>query len=309
MLEADGGARLADLAPEEARRRQEAIAGRASGRGPEPARTEEVGIAADGRTIPARAYVGTDAAQLPVLLYLHGGGFVTGNLDIHDFRCRSLARAAGCLLVLLDYRLAPEHPFPAATLDAYAALEWLAAHAEKLGGDPARIAVAGDSSGGNLAAATALRARDRGGPAIALQLLTCPMLDRGSQTASMSEFADGYVLGRDDVDWCWSHYLEREQDADDPYACPLRAERLSDVAPALIVTAELDPLRDEGEVYARRLRGAGVPVRAHRYPGMIHSFVDFEQSLPAARAAVDEAAEALRGAWRLGPPGGGTWHG
>lgn len=296
MLETSDGQRLASLSPEEARRRQAAIASQATG-GPQVDRVEDLEVAGDGRVIDARAYAASPGTSLPVLLYLHGGGFVTGDLDIHDFRCRSLARAANCLLVSLDYRLAPEQPFPAAADDAYAALEWLSAKAADLGGDPSRLAVAGDSSGGNIAAAAALMARDRGRPRLALQVLTCPMLDRGLDTPSMREFADGYVLGRADADWCWSHYLSADDDAADPYACPAHAPDLAGVAPALVVTAELDPLRDEGEEYARRLVEAGVPVRVHRYPGMIHSFVDFEQSLSAARAAVEEAASALREAW------------
>lgn len=303
VLEGAGTERLADLTPADARRRQAAIA-RLAPDGEPLERVEDVAIPAEGRALGARIYAPARDPR-PMLLYLHGGGWVTGDLDIHDYRCRRLASAADCLLLSLDYRLAPEHPFPAALEDAYAALQWLGRSASDIGGRPGLLAVAGDSSGGNLAAAVTLVARDRGGPAAALQVLTCPITDRALDSPSMLEFADGYVLARDDVRWCWRHYIADSNDADHPYACPLRAPDLSGLPPALVVTAELDPLRDQGEAYARRLEQAGVPVERRRYAGMIHSFVDFEQSLQPAREAVAHTAAALRRAWaqaaRAGP--------
>jgi acetyl esterase len=197
----------------------------------------------------------------------------------------------------VDYRLAPEHPFPAAAEDAYAALTWALREADSVGGDQDRVAVAGDSSGGNLAAAATLMIHDRGGEQPLLQVLTCPATDCHLESESMRAYGNSFVIERRDLRWCWNHYLARAADVDDPYASPLRAPSLEQLPPALVVTAELDPLRDQGEAYARRLESAGVQVTLTRYPSMVHSFVDFEGSLDAAADALDQTADALQAAW------------
>jgi len=248
--------------------------------------------------IPVRIYTPEGRAPFPVLVYFHGGGWVIGNLDTHDPLCRHLANAAGCVVVSVDYRLAPEHPYPAAAEDAYAATRWTAANAVALGTDAARLAVGGDSAGGNLAAVVALMARDRGGPPLVFQLLVYPVTDTpASDHPSYRENADGYFLTRDMMHWFWSHYCGRDVDVADAYLCPLRARDLGRVAPALVITAEFDPLRDEGEAYAGRLREAGVPVRLRRYPGMIHGFFGMGALLTKAREATRDAADALRAAF------------
>ncbi len=232
-----------------------------------------------------------------MLVYLHGGGWVTGDLDVNDYRCRRLAARAECLVVAVDYRLAPEDPFPAAAEDAYAALTWALREADSIGGAPDRVAVAGDSSGGNLAAAATLMIRDRGGRQPLLQVLTCPATDYELDGESMRKYGSSFVIERRDLRWCWDHYLASAAEADDPYASPLRAPSLERLPPALVLTAELDPLRDQGEAYARRLESAGVQVTLTRYPSMVHSFVDFEGSLDAAGEALEQTVDALQGAW------------
>ena len=216
---------------------------------------------------------------------------------MNDYRCRRLAARAGCLVVAVDYRLAPEHPFPAAAEDAYAALTWALREADSVGGAPDRVAVAGDSSGGNLAAAATLMIRDRGGRQPLLQVLTCPATDYELDSESMRTYGNSFVIERRDLRWCWDHYLSGAADADDPYASPLRAPNLERLPPALVLTAELDPLRDQGEAYARRLESAGVQVTLTRYPSMVHSFVDFEGTLDSAAEALDQTADALQAAW------------
>jgi acetyl esterase len=296
VLNGDGSRRLRDLSPAEARRRLEELPDIGPREQPLE-RVEDLTVAADaGRSVPARLYAANTHPRLPVLVYLHGGGWVTGDLDAGDYRCRRLAARTGCLVLAVDYRLAPEHPFPAAAEDAYAVLQWAFREAGSVGGDTTLVALAGDSSGGNLAAAVTLMTRDRGARAPMLQLLTCPIVELEFARPSMLSYGDGYVLERDDLRWCWDHYLRSDGDADSPYACPLRAESLEGLPPALILTAELDPLRDQGEAYARRLEEAAVPVTLIRYSGMVHSFVDFEGSLDPAADALDRSAGALRAA-------------
>lgn len=229
-----------------------------------------------------------------VVLFIHGGGFVHCGLESHDAICCRLARRSGCVVVAVDYRLAPEHPFPAATEDVYAALRWIADHAERLGSW--RIVVAGDSAGGNLAAASTLMARDRSGPAIAFQLLyyppTCGIVDVPSRQVN----AEGYFLTTEAMHW----YLHKYMDAtghDHPYFAVASAD-LAGLPPAAIFTAEFDPLRDEGEIYADRLRAAGVPVSYRCLPGTIHGFLSFYAMQPRARAALDAGAAAVRAAVR-----------
>ena len=250
----------------------------------------------DGQPVRARAYTPRDApaGPLPLVLFLHGGGWVTGDLETHDATCRHLANASGCKVVALDYRLAPEHKFPAGLLDCHAALQWLVAHASELHVDPNRIAVSGDSAGGNLAASLALLARDRGGPAIAFQLLVYPVTHHAYDSPSYREYGDGYLLTEEGMRWNWNHYLADDAAGQDPLASPLLAPDLRGLPPALVITAECDPLCHESEAYAQRLADAGVPVECRRYDGMLHAFFTLGQVFDDGRAAVDDAGAALR---------------
>jgi acetyl esterase len=246
--------------------------------------------------IPVRVYTPKGSAPFPMLVYFHGGGWVLGSLETHDGICRSLADGAGCVVVSVDYRLAPEHRYPAAADDCYAATQWAAAHAAELGADAKRIAIGGDSAGGNLTAVVAQMARDRGGPALVFQLLIYPVTDATSlETASYRDNATGYLLTTDDMHWFWDHYLgEGRPRAAEPYASPLKAATLNGLPPALVITAEFDPLRDEGEAYAAALDAAGTPARLTRYHGMIHGFFGMGMLLEQANAAVKEASGTLR---------------
>lgn len=235
--------------------------------------------------IPVRIYTPAGAAPFGVLVFFHGGGWVLGDLESVDGLVRALVNRAGCIVVSVDYRLAPEHPFPLPFDDAYAATSWVAENAAAFGGDPRRVAVGGDSAGGNLAAATALAARDRNGPPIVHQLLIYPVTDCDFTRPSYAELADGYFLTTAGMRWFWGHYLREAADARDPYAAPLRAPRLHGLPSATIVIAGYDPLRDEGEAYGLRLRDEGVPVEMQRYPGMLHGFLTV--------GAFDRAAEAI----------------
>jgi acetyl esterase len=233
--------------------------------------------------------------RLPVLVFYHGGGFVIGDLDTHDRDCRALANRASCIVVAVDYRLAPEAPFPAAVEDAQAALRWVADHAAEIGGDPSRLAVGGDSAGGNLAAVVALWARDEGIP-LAFQLLIYPGVDVvEGHYPSREENAQGYLLDKELTDWFILQYVGSEIPNDWRFT-PMQAPSHAGIAPALIITAEFDPLRDEGEAYAKTLADAGVPAKASRYDGMIHGFFGLAPFVAAATPAVDEAGAALRAA-------------
>ncbi|MFN8484053.1 MAG: alpha/beta hydrolase [Anaerolineae bacterium] len=250
---------------------------------PLPGPDDEVGrvhdrtIPGPGGGIPVRIYappgVGAGHPALPVIVYFHGGGWVVGDLDTDDVRGRQLCRSAGAVLVSVNYRHAPEHRFPAAAEDAYAVVTWVAENAAQMGEDPRRIAVAGASAGGNLAAVVSLMAKDRGGPPIAYQALIVPVTSHSFDTASYTQCAEGYGLTRDAMVWYWAQYLAAPEDGAHPYASPLRADDLSGLPPALVVTAEYDPLRDEGAAYAERLRQAGVPVATMRLDGMLHGFL------------------------------------
>jgi len=260
-------------------------------------------LTADGPLgpIPIRVYrpAGmTDSRRLPALVFFHGGGWVIGDLETHDVACRQITAEAGVSVIAVDYRLAPEHKFPAAVDDAWAATRWIAAHAAELGIDADRLAVGGDSAGGNLAAVVALLARDAGAPRIRLQILTYPVTDLASESRSYEELADGYMLTRDGMRWFRAHYLGKEEDAADWRVSPLRAPSLAGLPPALVITAGYDPLRDEGEAYARRLREAGVTVDAVCFGGMIHGFVPMGRLIDTAFRAVALIAGSLRYALR-----------
>ena len=255
------------------------------------------------RTIPGpageigvRFYAPDADAPLPLLVYLHGGGFVTGSLDTHDALCRSLANRAACAVLSVDYRLAPEHRCPAAADDSHAALRWAADHAAELGVDAERISVGGDSAGGNLAAVSALRCRDLG-PRLCHQLLIYPVIAPDFETPSYRENANGFLLTRGIMMWFWRQYLGDPSLGSDASACPLKAPDHAGLAPATLVTAEFDPLRDEGEAYAARLREAGVPTDLLRYDGQIHAFVSFADRIDRGREAIDRVAKNLRGAF------------
>jgi acetyl esterase len=254
-----------------------------------------------GGSIPLRVYrpAGVpDTTRLPAYLYFHGGGWVIGDLNTHDVVCRQLTAVSGTSVVSVDYRLAPEHKFPAAADDAWAATQWVVAHAAELGLDAGRLAVGGDSAGGNLAAVVALMARDAGGPAIALQVLIYPVTDVMRESRTYADFADGYMLTRDSMRWFIAHYLRSKDDARDWRVSPLRASSLAGLPPALIVTAGFDPLRDEGEQYAGRLRDAGVMVDYVCYGGMVHGFLGMGKLIDTAGRAIAQIGTSLRQALR-----------
>jgi acetyl esterase len=247
--------------------------------------------------IPIRVYRPAGDDLFPVLVFFHGGGWVIGDLDTHDGQCRSLANGTNCVVVSVDYRLAPEHPFPAAPKDCYAATNWVAEHADEVHGDPRHIAVGGDSAGGNLAAVVAQMARDQGGPKLVFQLLVYPATNFQAETASLRENSQGYGLVSEDMAWFKNHYLNGKDETGNPQASPLLATDLSNLPPALIITAEFDPLRDEGEEYGQRLQAAGVPVTISRYDGVIHGFFGMATILDKAKLAINEACQALRTAF------------
>ncbi len=247
--------------------------------------------------IPVRIYTPEGDGPFPVLVFFHGGGFVICNLDTHDSRCRSLANGAGCVVVSVDYRLAPEHKFPAAPQDAYAATKWVAEHAAEINGDASRLAISGESAGGNLTAVVTQMARDQGGPRLVFQLMIYPVTNFLAETASLKENSEGHGLSRDDIAWFNNHYLNSNDDKLNPLASPMLTRDLSGLPPALIITAEYDPLRDEGEEYGRLLKQAGVPVTVSRYDGMIHGFFGMAYIFDKAKEAFAEASQALRAAF------------
>ncbi|HJU14966.1 MAG TPA: alpha/beta hydrolase [Stellaceae bacterium] len=253
-------------------------------------------IAGPGGALALRLYTPAAPGPHPLLVFFHGSGFVLCSLDTHDGMCRNLCAGARCAVVSVDYRLAPEHKFPAALDDCVASIHWAAAHAAEFGADPARLVVAGDSAGGNLAAAAALRLRDEGkGPPLAGQLLIYPVTDYHTPAPpSYAENAEGYGLTRKAMEWFWGHYLNDPREAANPYAAPLRAKDLSSLPPAFVMTAEYDPLRDEGERYAERLRAAGVPTVLSRRNGMNHGFLFWAGIVDEAGAAMTETCAWLR---------------
>jgi len=262
---------------------------------PEVANVSDLSFPGPGATVALRLYRGrgTPAEPLPVVVYFHGGGFTIGDLDTHDVPCRTLANFARCAVLALDYRLAPEHKFPAAFDDCVAAVRWTAAHAAENGLDPERIALAGDSAGGNLAAGVAIALRAEGIP-IALQVLLYPGLDMRGGSPSHLEFAKGFLLEREDIAWFRGNYLGSEADALDWRASPMLARDCSGLPSAHIVTAGFDPLRDEGWAYAEKLTASGVRVTYECFEGMIHGFVTLGAALAAADHALYRVGQELR---------------
>ena len=255
--------------------------------GEEVAAVEDRTLPLNGESIPVRIYrPSADSKVRPVLVWFHGGGWVIGNLDSADFACRMLTNASGCVVVSVDYRLAPEHKFPAAADDCFAATQWVVEHADELGVDASKVAVGGDSAGGNLAAVVAQLAKEAGGPAISYQALVYPVTNFSFATASYTDNAEGYLLTRASMEWFWGHYLGNEGDGQHVKASPLLCADLTGLPPAIVITAEYDPLRDEGEAYADALRKAGVAVESKRYDGQIHGFF--------ANPAIDDGAAAAR---------------
>ncbi len=291
-MAAAGGPALDALPPVEARKvfdnmplpkREVAVGGVENRRIPGPA-----------GEIPVRIYRPAGSGARPALVYFHGGGWVIGSLESHDATCRELCAGAGCVVVAVDYRLAPEHRYPASADDCYAAARWVADDAASLGVDARRLAVGGDSAGGNLAAVVSLMARDRGAPAIRFQLLIYPVTDADFTRGSYVQNAEGYLLTTSAMKWFWGHYAPDETRRREPYASPLFARDLSGLPPALVQTAEFDPLRDEGEAYAKRLQQAGVSTALTRYDGLIHGYFGMGLITPKAQAAMDEAIAALK---------------
>ena len=265
----------------------------AFGEPPAVARVEDLALDLPGRTLPARLYVPGDAANpAPLVVSYHGGGWVIGTLETHDATCRALARASGAAVLSVGYRLAPEHPYPAPVDDCYDALVWAAAHADELGCDPRRLAVAGDSAGGNLSAAVSIMARDRGGPALRHQLLIYPVTDDDFSLPSYAENGGGdFFLSNAMMRWFWDRYLGDVADA--PLARVGRTPDLSGLPSATVITAEFDPLRDEGMAYAARLEQAGIAVDAAVAPGMIHGFFSMFQAVPDALPWIERAGANL----------------
>ena len=290
-----GGPELKDMTVDAARA-SFAMFAALGARPDQPAPTEDRSIAGPSGDIPIRIYRPPSDGPLPIIVFLHGGGFVIGNIDSHDPTCQQLATRVPAVVVSVDYRLAPEHPFPAPVEDCWAALAWAASHASELGADPARLAVAGDSAGGNLSAVIARRARDAGGPAVAFQLLIYPATDMTRSHASHKENGEGYMLTTDSMDWFMGHYFAADADQLHADASPQFVKDLSGLPPALVITAEFDPLRDEGEAYGEALRSAGVDARVSRYDGMIHGFFGMDAVLDGAKRANDEAVAALQSA-------------
>jgi acetyl esterase len=251
----------------------------------------------DAEGVPVRIYRPSPDADLPIVVYLHGGGWTIGTVEQYDPVMRQVANAANAIVVAPEYRLAPEHPFPASLDDCWHALCWTAKNASTFGGDGSRLAVMGDSAGGNLSAVCALQARDAGGPELAMQVLVYPVTDCDLTTPSYGENRDGYLLTEDEMRWFFHCYTRGDIDATDWRISPLRVREVRGVAPALVLTAQYDPLRDEGEAYARRLAEAGVTVQKLRYDGMIHAFFGLSAAFDASRDAIDRSRTALRRAF------------
>ncbi|MEZ5489573.1 MAG: alpha/beta hydrolase [Gammaproteobacteria bacterium] len=285
------------MTPELARKFYQKACEAGGGSPPEVYCVEDMAIPGPAGDLNLRCYRASTAGNLPVLLFFHGGGFTIGSLQSHDAVCRYLCAEAQCLVLSLDYRLAPEHKFPAAVEDAWAATCWLAEHAVQLGADPTRIAVAGDSAGGNLAAVTCLMAREAGQPGICYQVLIYPGTDMTESLASHRDYGEGYLLTSSLISWFHQNYLPQGIDLKTWQGSPLHASDHRDLPPAHVITAGFDPLQDEGRAYAEKLKAAGVPVSFHHYEGMLHGFVTQPGYMEQARAALAECGLKLKQAF------------
>jgi acetyl esterase len=293
-MASQGGPPLETLPVSEARKAGEGLK-MLAGEPEQVARVEEQKIRGRAGSIPIRIYSPEGNGPFPGVVYFHGGGWVIGDLDTHDNICRAIARRAGAVVVSVDYRLAPEHKFPVPLEDCYDATKWVATNAAKLGIDPSRIAVAGDSAGANMATVIAKKLHDEKGPTLALQILVYPVTKLNSyDTPSHKEFAEDHFLTNSAMRWFAENYLARPEDALNPDASPALISDLRELPPALVITAECDPLRDEGEAYAKRMEEAGVPVTCTRYAGMIHPFFGMLGVSAGARKAMDQVATAIK---------------
>ena len=265
-------------------------------------KTQNLTCPGPGGDIPLRIYtpVAPAAEALPALLFFHGGGFVIGNIDTHDGLCRMIANEAGVRVIAVDYRLAPEHKYPAAIEDGYAALKFVEANAPQLGVDANRLAVGGDSAGGNITAVLTQMAKEKGGPSIAFQLLFFPVTQIGEETSSLKNYAEGFVLERAGLEWFYNCYVPAGTHKSDPALSPLHAASLDGLPPAYLTVAEFDPLHDEGLEYGKKLKAAGVACEIVDYPGLVHDFIYFQSVLPQAAVALKAAAQALKKALNAG---------
>ncbi len=289
-LAAEPGPKISDLSPTEGREMYRAM--RAVNPDLPIGSVEDRQIGTEAGEIPVRIYRPTGSGPHPILMNFHGGGWVIGDLDTADSACRGLSEAAGCIVISVDYRLAPEHVYPAAVEDAYAATCWAAANAADLGGS-GKLAVTGESAGGNLAAVVCQKARDENGPRIDFQLLAYPVVDHDLSRASYEENGEGYLLEKDTMVWFWDHYCPPER-RNEPGACPLLADSLANLPPAVVLTAEFDPLRDEGKAYAEALTAAGGSATHLCFDGLVHDFLATAEGFQCSRAAFDRAVAELK---------------
>ncbi len=291
-----------DSLPLDVTRRAAVLGSGTTSSSPSLAKIENLNIRRpDGTELPIRIYVPHGTGPFGVCLYFHGGGWVLNSIDTHHDLVRHLAAVSGSVFVNVGYRLAPEHKYPAAAEDAYLAVEWVHDHAAQLGCDAHRIAVAGDSAGGNLAAVVCLMTRDRKGPKIAFQALIYPITDCDFQRPSYIANGEGYFLTRREMIWFWNHYVASPEQMHEPYASPLKVSSHRDLPPAFVLTAEYDPLRDEGEAYAVALEQAGVKTTLRRYDGMIHAFMRRVQQFDMAHEGIQEISDHLRTAFGQPP--------
>ncbi|WXG44912.1 MAG: alpha/beta hydrolase [Promethearchaeati archaeon SRVP18_Atabeyarchaeia-1] len=292
---------LHTLTPKAARDMMDAGIKMIAGKPEKVSKVEDLKIPGPAGQIPVRVYTPEGKGPFPVFVYYHGGGFVIGNVPQSDNFCRGVANRAACVVVSVEYRLAPEHKYPAAVDDSYTTTKWVSKNADRINGDPHRIAVGGDSAGGNLAAVVSLKARDEGEKFPIYQVLIYPATDlTGTSTVSRNEFAEGYFLTKADMLWFGEQYFKKGQDPRVPYASPLLAPDVDKLPPALIITAGFDPLRDEGEAYGERLKKAGVPAKVSRYAGMIHGFTSMDGAIDKAKEAMNEVAASLSEAFKRG---------
>ena len=296
-VEQSGSPALNTLSAVDARALYDKGAAAVQGSPPQPQEITTLAIPGPAGDIPARVYKPGSDSGLPVLIYFHGGGYVIGSLESHDCVCRTLCVEANCIVVAVDYRLAPEHKYPAAIDDCWAATRWLAENAGSLGGDIDRVAVGGDSAGGNLAAVVCLKAKAAGGPRLVHQLLIYPGTDMSCSFASHETFGQGYRLTNELIDWFYALYFEADSDINHWQASPLNADDLSGLPPALVLSAGFDPLQDEDKAYADKLAQAGVQVKYSHYETMLHGFIAMPGALDQAKEALSECAVELRNAF------------